>query len=298
LSSGGFSFVYLARDKDKKTVAIKEYLPTSIALRTDGATVLPNADDVALFRHGLKCFFDEGLSLAKIDHKNIVRVLNFFRANETVYMVMQYERGKSLQDYILEHQGHVSEQFIRRVFSELSNGLREVHTQKLLHLDIKPANIYIRLDGSPVLLDFGSARQALNENLAKTSPSYTPGFASPEQYYDRKLLGPWSDIYSIGATMYSCLTRSSPLAANQRIKNDLLIPAVKLGKEYYSQSLLEIIDKCLSLDYLERPQSLLALQKLLLASNLGPDQEKKTSLVNKIVEALNKPISIKQKPKK
>lgn len=98
--------------------------------------------------------------------------------------------------------------------------------------------------------------------------------------------------------MYSCLTRSSPLAANQRIKNDLLIPAVKLGKEYYSQSLLEIIDKCLSLDYLERPQSLLALQKLLLASNLGPDQEKKTSLVNKIVEALNKPISIKQKPKK
>lgn len=298
LSSGGFSFVYLARDKDKKTVAIKEYLPTSIALRTDGATVLPNADDVALFRHGLKCFFDEGLSLAKIDHKNIVRVLNFFRANETVYMVMQYERGKSLEDYILEHQGHVSEQFIRRVFSELSNGLREVHTQKLLHLDIKPANIYIRLDGSPVLLDFGSARQALNENLAKTSPSYTPGFASPEQYYDRKLLGPWSDIYSIGATMYSCLTRSSPLAANQRIKNDLLIPAVKLGKEYYSQSLLEIIDKCLSLDYLERPQSLLALQKLLLASNLGPDQEKKTSLVNKIVEALNKPISIKQKPKK
>jgi serine/threonine protein kinase len=298
LSSGGFSFVYLARDKDKKTVAIKEYLPTSIALRTDGATVLPNADDVALFRHGLKCFFDEGLSLAKIDHKNIVRVLNFFRANETVYMVMQYERGKSLQDYILEHQGHVSEQFIRRVFSELSNGLREVHTQKLLHLDIKPANIYIRLDGSPVLLDFGSARQALNENLAKTSPSYTPGFASPEQYYDRKLLGPWSDIYSIGATMYSCLTRSSPLAANQRIKNDLLIPATKLGKEYYSQSLLEIIDKCLSLDYLERPQSLLALQKLLLASNLGPDQEKKTSLVNKIVEALNKPISIKQKPKK
>lgn len=291
LSSGGFSFVYLARDKDKKTVAIKEYLPTSIALRTNGATVLPNADDVALFRHGLKCFFDEGLALAKIDHKNIVRVLNFFRANETVYMVMQYERGKSLQDYILEHQGLVSEKFIRRVFSELSNGLREVHTQKLLHLDIKPANIYIRLDGSPVLLDFGSARQALNENLAKSSPSYTPGFASPEQYYDRKLLGPWSDIYSIGATMYSCLTRTSPIAANLRIKNDLLTPAVKVGKDNYSQSLLEIIDKCLSLDYLERPQSVFSLQKSLLT--LAPALKKKTSLMNKIVDVLNKPISIK-----
>lgn len=290
LSSGGFSFVYLAHDKDKKTVAVKEYLPTSLALRTDGATVLPNADDIALFRHGLKCFFDEGLSLAKIDHKNIVRVLNFFRANETVYMVMQYERGKSLQDYILGQADLVSEQFIRRVFGELSNGLREVHTQKLLHLDIKPANIYIRLDGSPVLLDFGSARQALSESLAKISPSYTPGFASPEQYYDRKLLGPWSDIYSIGATMYACLTRTSPLAANQRIKNDLLIPAAKLGKDMYSKNLLEIIDNCLSLDYLKRPQSVFSLQKALLEST--PVTKKKLSLVNKIVDILNKPISI------
>ncbi|MBC7786723.1 MAG: serine/threonine protein kinase [Methylophilaceae bacterium] len=286
LSSGGFSFVYLARDKDKKTVAIKEYLPTSIAVRADGATVLPNADDVALFRHGLKCFFDEGLSLAKIDHKNIVRVINFFRENETVYMVMQYERGKSLQDYILGQNELVSEQFIRRVFGELSNGLREVHTQKLLHLDIKPANIYIRLDGSPVLLDFGSARQALSENQAKIAPSYTPGFASPEQYYDRKLLGPWSDIYSIGATMYSCLTRTSPLAANQRIKNDLLVPAVKLGKGIYSQNLLAIIDKCLSLDYLARPQSVFSLQKALLESQ--PHTKKKVSFVNKIVGILNK----------
>jgi serine/threonine protein kinase len=159
-----------------------------------------------------------------------------------------------------------------------------------LHLDIKPANIYIRLDGSPVLLDFGSARQALNENLSKISPSYTPGFASPEQYYDRKLLGPWSDIYSIGATMYSCLTRTSPLAANQRIKNDLHVPAVNLGKEQYSKNLLEIIDKCLSLNYLERPQSVFSLQKTLLESM--PEPTKKSSLMNKIVVALNKPRSI------
>lgn len=290
LSSGGFSFVYLATDKEKSIVAIKEYLPTSIALRTDSATVLPNADDVALFRHGLKCFFDEGLALAKIEHKNIVRVLNFFRANETVYMVMQYERGKSLQDYILGQAASVSERFIRRVFSELSNGLREVHTQKLLHLDIKPANIYIRLDGSPVLLDFGSSRQALSENQAKISPSFTPGFASPEQYYDRKLLGPWSDIYSIGATMYSCLARTSPMAANLRIRNDLLVPAVTLGKDKYSESLLEMIDNCLNLDYLKRPQSVFSLQKALLESI--PKIEKKKSFVNKIVSALNRPISL------
>ncbi len=288
LSSGGFSFVYLAHDKDKKMVAIKEYLPTSIALRTDSATVLPNTDDLALFRHGLKCFFDEGLSLAKIDHKNIVRVLNFFRANETVYMVMQYEQGKSLQDYILGQPNLVPEKLIRHIFSELSNGLREVHTHKLLHLDIKPANIYIRLDGSPVLLDFGSARQALNENLTKGSPSYTPGFAPPEQYYDKKLLGPWSDIYSMGATMYACLTRASPLAADLRIKNDLLTPAVSLGKNIYSKDLLELIDKCLSLDYLKRPQSVFSLQKALLATT--PKPHKKPSFINKVVNILNKPL--------
>jgi serine/threonine protein kinase len=156
-----------------------------------------------------------------------------------------------------------------------------------------------------VLLDFGSARQALSEDLAKFSPSYTPGFASPEQYYDRKLLGPWSDIYSIGATMYSCLTRTSPPAANQRIKNDLLIPAIKIGKDNYSQDLLEIIDKCMSLDYLERPQSVFSLQKSLLESK--PDPKKEASFVNKIVgalntpitmEVLNKPITMKKSPPK
>lgn len=287
LSSGGFSFVYLAHDKDKNFVAIKEYLPSSIALRTENATVLPNEDDVAMFRHGLKSFFDEGLALAKIEHKNIVRVVNFFRANETVYMVMQYERGKSLQAYILEQTDYVSENFIRRVFAELSNGLREVHTQKLLHLDIKPANIYIRLDGSPVLLDFGSSRQALNDNPSKISPSYTPGFASPEQYYDRTLLGPWSDIYSIGATMYSCLTRTSPISADQRTKKDLLIPAVKIGKDRYSNDLLAIIDNCLELDYLKRPQSVFSLQKTLLESTRLPKQ--KLGLVDKFVNAFSKP---------
>jgi serine/threonine protein kinase len=299
LSSGGFSFVYLAADKNNTTVAIKEYLPTSIAVRSNGATVLPNTDDVALFRHGLKCFFDEGLALAKIDHPNIVRVINFFRANETVYMVMQYEHGQSLQDYILGELESLPEPIIKRIFSELAKGLREVHAQKLLHLDIKPANIYIRTDGSPVLLDFGSARQALNENIAKSSPSYTPGFAPPEQYFDRTQLGPWSDIYSMGATMYSCLTRTSPAAANLRVKNDLLVPAVTVGKDHYSQGLLEIIDQCLHLDHLERPQSVFSLQKSLLQTTPKPQKTGMRKFVaalnspikmNKIVDALNAPI--------
>ena len=288
LSTGGFSFVYLAQDMNKHTVAIKEYMPTGLALREEGATVLlGNDDDAATFKHGLKCFFEEGLALAKIDHKNIVRVTNFFRENNTVYMVMQYERGKSLQDYILSQPEPVNEKFVRRVFSELLNGLREVHTQKLLHLDIKPANIYIRLDGSPVLLDFGSARQTLTQAQSKLSPSYTPGFAPPEQYFERKQLGPWSDIYSVGASMYSCMMRSAPIAANLRASADHLVPAVKVGKNIYSEELLKIIDSCLKLDYMQRPQSVFSLQKTLLET-IKPLPIKKPSLVNKIRLVLNK----------
>jgi serine/threonine protein kinase len=288
LSTGGFSFVYLAKDRDNNTVAIKEYMPTGLALREQGATVmLDSDDDAAMFKHGLKCFFEEGLALAKINHENIVRVTNFFRENNTVYMVMQYERGKSLQEYILAASEPVSERFLRRVFGQLLNGLREVHLQKLLHLDIKPANIYIRLDGSPVLLDFGSARQTLSEVQSKLSPSFTSGFAPPEQYYDRKKLGPWSDIYSVGASMYSCLSRSAPIAANKRIKKDFLPSALSIGEGVYSPELLAIIDHCLQLDYLDRPQSVFALQKALMSPIISV-APKKLSFAKKIQAAFSR----------
>ncbi|HAF00325.1 MAG TPA: serine/threonine protein kinase [Methylophilaceae bacterium] len=290
LSSGGFSFVYLAHDPNKKIVAIKEYMPTGLALRDQGTTVqLDKHGDSSAFKHGLKSFFEEGLALARIDHKNIVRVLNFFRANNTVYMVMKYERGKSLQEYILAHETPISENFVRRVFAELLTGLREVHTHKLLHLDIKPANIYIRLDGSPVLLDFGSARQTLSSNQSNMPLSYTPGFAPPEQYFDRKNLGPWSDIYSVGASMYSCLYRATPQAANLRTTKDNLEPAVSLGSSIYSKELLELIDECLKLDFLSRPQSVFSLQKSIVALN-PLSEPNKNNLINKIKNVLNKNI--------
>lgn len=282
LSAGGFSFVYLAWDENGQRVAIKEYLPAALAIRTDGDKIeAKTPDNLMNFRHGLKSFFEEGRALASIHHNNIIRVLNFFRANDTVYMVMQYERGKSLQEYIQSHPEPAKEAFVRRLFSELLSGLREVHAGKLLHLDIKPANIYIRMDGSPVLLDFGSARQTLTDVQTKLPLSFTPGFASPEQYTDRKLLGPWSDIYSVGASMYACLVRASPPAADIRAVNDKLVPAVQLGKGVYSKHLLEIIDWCMKLDPLQRPQSVFTLQKALMET---PPED--TSLLAKIKQKL------------
>ena len=278
LASGGFSIVYLAYDEFGGPVAIKEYLPAGLSLRGKGEVVpVISPQHQNLFRYGLKCFFEEGRALARIAHPNVVRVVNFFRANETVYMVMQYERGRSLQEHIVQRRGEIKENFIRHVFVQLMNGLREVHTNKLLHLDIKPANIYIRNDGIPLLLDFGAARQTLIADAPKLNPMYTPGFAAPEQYKNRETLGPWSDIYSVGSTMFSCLSGMAPQAADLRLNKDRMQPCAKTYKGKYSREFLEIIDWCLRLDHLARPQSVFSLQKALV-ENRPPEVEKTTML--------------------
>jgi serine/threonine protein kinase len=288
LSCGGFSIVYLAYDENDQPVAIKEYLPSQLALRKEGDALPSIADEnLATFRYGMKCFFEEGRSLARLSHPNVVRVLNFFRANETVYMVMRYERGRTLQEHIQARRGSIKENFIRHVFALLLNGLREVHSNKLLHLDIKPANIYIRNDGSPVLIDFGAARQTLAEEGLRLNPMYTPGFAPPEQYRNRELLGPWSDCYAIGASMFACLAGVAPQAADQRMDKDRYVSATKLWPAKYSRHLLETIDWCLDLDHLNRPQSVFALQKVLLREK-EPEVRRKRSLVDQVRGALQK----------
>ncbi len=291
LSLGGFSIVYLATDPSGNQVAIKEYLPNSLALRARGETKpLITADHLGAFRYGMKCFFEEGRALARLSHPNVIRVLNFFRANETVYMVMEYEQGRTLQEFIQKHQGHISERFIRGVFTRMLNGLREVHSNKLLHLDLKPSNIYLRTDNTPVLIDFGAARQTLIVDQPILKPMYTPGFASPEHYGTRKDLGPWSDIYSVGASMYACLAGSAPQAADSRQKKDTLPPAMLRWDGQFSDRLLEIIDWCLNLNHLYRPQSVFALQKALVETITPPRPKSHPNWVGRFVDKLRKPI--------
>jgi len=264
LSLGGFSIVYLATDGQGNYVAIKEYLPNSLALRPEGEITPAISDEhVPAFRYGMKCFFEEGRALARLSHPNVVRVLNFFRANNTVYMVMEYEHGRTLQEVIQKNRAVITENFMRNVFTKLLNGLREVHANKLLHLDLKPSNIYMRNETIPVLIDFGAARQTLASDTPMLKPMYTPGFASPEHYHQRELLGPWSDIYSVGASMYACLAASAPQAADSRREKDKLVPAMVRWEGQFSDQLLETIDWCLCLNHLYRPQSAFALQKAL-----------------------------------
>jgi serine/threonine protein kinase len=285
LSSGGFSIVYLARDDKDTPYAIKEYLPSSLPLRTEGVeVVVADEANLAVFRHGLKCFFEEGRALAMLNHPNVVRVENFFRANETCYMVMQYVRGRTLQFHIQRNRHEFTEAFIRRIFIHLMNGLREVHARKLLHLDIKPANIFIAMEGRPVLLDFGAARITLSEDAMKLKPMYTAGFAAPEHYrFHPDELGPWSDIYSVGATMYTCIGGTPPQAGDSREEKDRMIPLRTLARLHYSADLYDIVESCLAVDRMQRPQTAFDLQKRLMEE---PPEEKRGFL-----DTINTPLS-------
>ena len=270
ISSGGFSIVYLAQDEHGNSVAIKEYLPATLAQRKPGelAPYVP-PEGLNTYRIGLKCFFEEGRALASIYHPNVVRVLNFFRGNDTVYMVMQYESGRSLQEHVLRSRNKdqkdvLSERFIRRVFTQVMNGLREVHANRLLHLDVKPANIYLRMDGAPILLDFGAARQTLQRDFSKVYPMYTPGFAAPELYKRDAELGPWTDVYSVGACIYACMSGLPAQEADQRMKGDKMPQALRSFRGLYSNELISMTERCLRLNSLERPQTVYAVQKELL----------------------------------
>ena len=290
LSLGGFSIVYVATDGQGQRVAIKEYLPNTLALRAEGKTApIISEEHLPAFRYGMKCFFEEGRALAGLAHPNVIRVLNFFRANGTVYMVMEYEEGCTLQELIQNNPGRVTENFIRNVFTKMLNGLREVHSHRLLHLDLKPSNIYMRNNHVPVLIDFGAARQTLACDAPMLKPMYTPGFASPEHYsQQRDLLGPWSDIYSVGASMYACLAASTPVPADIRKARDELKPAMVLWDGKYSDQLLETIDWCLCLNERYRPQSVFALQKALTEPVVAPDPPPKDNWLGQMVGRIRK----------
>lgn len=283
IAVGGFSIVYLAEDVSGRQVAIKEYLPAAIATRKPGqfAPVI-DAPNLELYRLGMKCFFDEGRALTAIVHPNVVRVLNFFRAHNTVYMVMGYEQGRSLQEHLNRRRQQqkrplVSERTIRSVFLQVMDALREVHMRKLLHLDLKPANIYLRDDGTPILLDFGAARQTLQSGQAQLHPIYTPGFAAPE-LHARGELGPWTDIYSIGASIFCCMLGVPPPSASERQQTDTLSTTIEPIQSMYSEALVGLVQRSLAIDPLARPQSIYALQKLLqLAQDKGADDHSSNS---------------------
>jgi serine/threonine protein kinase len=290
IAAGGFGVVYLAEDDQQRPVALKEYLPSSLAERLEG-DLEPHVppEKLPLYRLGLKSFFEEGRALAQISHPGVVSVLNFFRQHETVYMVMNYLEGDTLQEFIvtardLNREKILRESTIRSLFDELLRGLRIVHQHKMLHLDIKPANIFITNDNRAVLLDFGAARDVLNKQGEFSRPMYTPGFAAPEMYRRDNSMGPGTDIYSIGACIYACMNGYPPTEAPKRVETDELGRHMDRLRSIYSDGLIEVTQWCMALDPLARPQSVFALQKELARET--DRQYSKRSLAERVKEQL------------
>jgi len=274
LGTGGFGITYLARDTSLGAlVAVKEFLPHEIAMRdpkTSAVMPKPTRDAVRDYHWGLKNFVKEARALARFKHPNIVRVLRFLEANGTAYMVMEYEQGESLADHMKKTSDRLDETTLLRIFIPILNGLHAVHEAEMLHLDIKPENIYLRADGSPMLIDFGSARQAITGTGHVQRIALTHGYAPVEQYPDKGKPAAYTDVYAIGASMYRCITGKRPDSSVDRYQAvlkytvDPLTPATKLGKNRYQQNLLECIDWAMQIHAQDRPRSARELQDALM----------------------------------
>ena len=258
LGEGGFGLTYLAHDmKLDKPVAIKEYLPADLAVRKGDNSVIPKSSgSESDFTWGLQRFLDEARMLARFDHKNIVRVHRFFQAHGTAYIVMEYVDGETLSS-LLQREQTLSYQPLLSILNPLLSGLEIVHKGDVLHRDIKPGNIIIRDSGAPVLIDFGAARQAVGARSRSVTAIVTPGYAPIEQYSTRGRQGPWTDIYALGAICYRAMTGETPIDATERVRRDPLVPLSKQPiPEGYPGSFLGAVDRALSVDEEERPQSI------------------------------------------
>jgi serine/threonine protein kinase len=263
---GGFGITYLAKDVNlQKHVAIKEYLPSDFAIREGVSTVYVKSESFReSFDWGLKCFEEEAQVLARFNHPNIVRILRFFRLNDTAYLVMEYQEGLSLTEYLQQH-GTLAQEELLGVVLPLIDGLKKIHDAQFLHRDIKPNNIYIRSDKTPVLLDFGSARQALVQRSRSITTIVSPGYAPLEQYDNvTSEQGPWTDIYALGGVMYYAISGETPPAATRRVNKDPMIPAITVGAGRYSKSILTAIDWALEPREDKRPRSVDKWQEQLL----------------------------------
>ena len=266
LGVGGFGITYLARDGNlKRSVAIKEFLPSDLSVRREDSTVEPLSEaESDTFRWGLDRFLSEARTLARFQHPNIVGVHSVFEANNTAYMVMEYEQGSSFGS-VLRDPDNCSEEKLREFLMPLLDGLERVHEAGFVHRDIKPNNLFVRDDGSPVVLDFGSARQALGVETRTLTSLVTPGYAPFEQYNDNRdgdKQGPWTDIYALGATLYRAVTGKGPVDALTRAgailkgHKDVLVPATMAGAGRYSASFLHAIDRALAFQPEARPQTI------------------------------------------
>lgn len=231
IGEGGFGITYIGLDKTlSKRVAIKEFYPSGAANRanTVGSGVTVSHGKVDFYEKGIERFLDEAKNLAALsEEEGIVYVLDFFRENNTAYIVMEYIEGVTLKKYLAGN-GTLSPEKLLEMMLPVMKSLRYVHSKGLVHRDISPDNIMISNKGKLKLMDFGSARYFTNEDR-EMSVMLKQGFAPEEQYRKNGKQGPFTDVYALCATMYTCLTGRIPESGIDRIIDDTLQPPSQLG---------------------------------------------------------------------
>src|SRR5262245_27330360 len=257
LGAGGFGITYLADEVAlARLVTIKEYFPADFAARRATSDATPRSKDCAQdYQWGLERFIEEAQILARFVHPNIVRVYRDFRANNTGYMVLHFEEGGSFKAWLRGLNRAPRQPELDQIVRPLLDALEMVHASNYLHRDIAPDNIIIRKDGSPVLIDFGSARGEIASHSKTVSALVKPGYSPYEQYATTtRRQGPWTDIYALGATLYHAITGKRPPDAPSRMVNDEYVPAHAAALSSYRSGFLAAIDKALRLEVGERPQ--------------------------------------------
>ena len=274
LGVGGFGIVYLAFDHDlEREVAVKEYMPASLAGRTETLHVsLRSQSDADTFALGLKSFVNEARLLARFDHPALLKVHRFWEANGTAYMAMPVMRGRTVKDVRQDMAVPPDEAWLRALLDPLLGAIERLHAEGVYHRDIAPDNIQIEPDGHPVLLDFGAARRVIGDRSQTLTAILKPAYAPIEQYGEAGSVkqGPWTDLYALGATLHYLLLLRPPPPATTRAVHDDAAPLASMTLPGCSENFLRIIDWMLAPRPTDRPQSVAALRAALDGRTLPP----------------------------
>ncbi|HEX8956431.1 MAG TPA: serine/threonine-protein kinase [Burkholderiaceae bacterium] len=267
IGEGGFGNVYLAFDHSlQRTVAIKEYMPVSLASRgIDNSVLVQTKRHRETFETGMNSFINEARLLAQFDHPALIKVYRFWEQNKTAYMAMRYYEGQTFKAIITKHPERVTEAWLKPILKPILEALDTLYKLQVLHRDISPDNIMIQNTGEAVLLDFGAARQVLGDMTQALTVILKPGFAPVEQYAEDSDMkqGPWTDIYALCAVMYMAITKQSPPTSVTRLIKDPI--ELLQGKAYpgFSKEFLAAIDKGMAVKPHDRPQTIAEFSKLL-----------------------------------